>query len=112
MAQTKARPTSRRRRRPFAGQALTFVVDRIDPMHTFSYRWHPFAIFPEVDCLSEPLTLVAFTLASTAGGTLLTIVETCFDAIPIARRAEAFGAEGMCWDTARELVGKHIALRP
>jgi uncharacterized protein YndB with AHSA1/START domain len=112
LAQTKADPDVAKAQEPFAGHPMTFVVDRIEPMHTFSYRWHPFAIFPDVDYASEPLTLVTFTLASAEGGTLLTIVETGFDALPIARRAEAFGAEEMCWDTVRELVGKHIILRP
>ncbi len=109
---TKADPNVAKNQEPFTGQPSTFVVDRIEPMHTFSYRWHPFAIYPTIDYSSEPMTLVTFTLAPADGGTLLTIVESGFDAIPLARRAEAFEADTMCWDTTTELVGKHIALRP
>jgi uncharacterized protein YndB with AHSA1/START domain len=109
---TKVDPDVARAQEPFVGQSQTFFIDRIEPMHTFSYRWHPFAISPDVDYSSEALTLVTFTLASAEGGTWLTIVETGLDAIPIGRRAEALGAEDACWDTTRELVGKHIALRP
>jgi uncharacterized protein YndB with AHSA1/START domain len=109
---TKVDPDVARAQEPFVGQSQTFCIDRIEPIHTFSYRWHPFAISPEVDYSSEPLTLVTFTLASAEGGTLLTIVETGLGAIPIARRTDAFGAEDACWDATRELVGKHIALRP
>jgi len=38
----------------------------------------------------EPTTLVELTLEDTDGGTVLTIVESGFDRIPLARRAEAF----------------------
>jgi hypothetical protein len=36
------------------------------------------------------MTRVVFELADAPGGTLLTVVESGFDRIPLARRAKAF----------------------
>lgn len=74
-------------------------VERIEPEHYFSYRWHPYPNDPKVDYSSEPTTLVEFTLADAegGGGTALTIVESGFDRIPIARRAEAFRMNDGGW---------------
>src|SRR5579863_3231349 len=76
----------------YTGMPMTLVVDRVEPPHTLAFRWHPFAIDPDVDYSSEPMTLVTFTLEPSADGTLLTVVESGFDAIPLARRADAFEA--------------------
>jgi uncharacterized protein YndB with AHSA1/START domain len=67
-------------------------VERIEPERYFSYRWHPYPKDPAHDYSAEPMTLVEFTLEDVegGGGTALTIVESGFDRIPLARRAEAF----------------------
>ena len=62
-------------------------VERIEPEQYFPYRWHPYAIDPTVDYSSEPMTLVEFRLEDADGGTLLMIVESGFDRVPLARRA-------------------------
>src|SRR5690349_16172165 len=31
-------------------------VERIDAEHLFSFRWHPYAVDPEIDYSSEPTT--------------------------------------------------------
>ena len=43
------------------------------------------------------MTLVEFTLEDAEGGTALTIVESGFDQIPFARRAEAFRMNTEGW---------------
>jgi uncharacterized protein YndB with AHSA1/START domain len=96
----------------YAGMRFEFVVDRIEPKHHFSYRWHPFAIDTSVDYSDEPMTLVAFDLEEAPGGTLLTIVESGFDSIPLARRADAFEANGEGWATQTSLIEKYLALAP
>jgi uncharacterized protein YndB with AHSA1/START domain len=68
---------------------VEFAIDRIEPEHAFSYRWHPYAIDPNHDYSQEPMTLVEFRLEEQGNGTLLRVVETGFDGIPLARRAEA-----------------------
>jgi uncharacterized protein YndB with AHSA1/START domain len=72
-------------------------VERIEPERYFSYRWHPNAIDPAVDLSGEPTTLVEFMLEDSDGGTAVTIVESGFDRIPLARRAEAFRMNDGGW---------------
>src|SRR3984885_4991210 len=66
------------------------LIERIEPERLFSWRWHPGAIEPGVDYSAEPTTLVVFALEKTADGVLLTVTESGFDRIPLARRAKAF----------------------
>jgi uncharacterized protein YndB with AHSA1/START domain len=94
------------------GKQLTLVVDRIEPRRLFSYRWHPFAIDPTVDYSSEPMTLVTFTLEPQGEHTLVRVVETGFDAIPLARRADAFEANDEGWELMVSVLGKHLAANP
>ena len=74
-----------------------FQVERMEPESYFSYRWHPYAIDPAVDYSGEPTTLVEFRLDQEGPATVLTIVESGFDRIPIARRAEAFKMNDGGW---------------
>ena len=76
---------------------LDFVIERIEPERLFSYRWHPNAVDSGVDYSSEPMTLVEFKLEDAKGGTLLTITESGFDRIPIARRAAAIKGNDRGW---------------
>ncbi len=92
----------------YAGMPLAFFVERIEPMSFFSFRWHPFAIESAVDYSSEPMTLVTFTLEPAEGGTVLTVVESGFDAIPIERRASAFEANEGGWAIQLQLVEKYL----
>jgi len=71
---------------------VDMLVERIEPERYFSYRWHPYPKDSAKDYSAEPMTLVEFTLEDAEGGTALTIVESGFDRIPLARRAEAFEA--------------------
>ena len=80
----------------------------VEPETRFAYRWHPFAIDPAVDYSAEPTTLIEFTLAEAEGGTLLTIVESGFDAIPAARRAKAFAMNGEGWAIQLEQVARYL----
>ena len=63
-------------------------LEKIDPEHHFSFRWHPGSVDPNVDYSKEPTTLVVFTLEDDDDGTKLTVVETGFDALPESRRAK------------------------
>ena len=72
-------------------------IERIEPERYFSYRWHPYPKDPATDYSGEPMTLVEFTLEEVEGGTALTIVESGFDRIPLARRAEAFRMNTEGW---------------
>ncbi len=65
-----------------AGAEFEITVVEIEPLRRFAFRWHPFAIDPNVDYSSEPTTLVVFELDDAPGGTRLTVTETGFDADP------------------------------
>ena len=86
-------------------------VERIEPERYFSYRWHPYPNDPATDYSAEPMTLVEFTLADAEGGegTALTIVESGFDRIPLARRAEAFRVNDGGWAGQIKNLEKYVA---
>jgi uncharacterized protein YndB with AHSA1/START domain len=94
---------------PHSGMNCDITVERIEPMSLFSFRWHPYAIEPGADYSSEPTTLVEFRLEEAADGTLLTISESGFDRIPLARRAEAFASNDEGWTIQTTLIGKYLA---
>src|SRR3546814_11277101 len=78
-------------------------------MRRFAFRWHPFAIDPAVDYSQEEMTLVEFLLEDGDGGTLLTIRESGFDRVPLARRAAAFAANDGGWAHQAHLIAKYLA---
>ena len=74
------------------------AVERVEPERVFSFRWHPYAIEPQVDYSQEPETRVQFELEDMDGGTLLKVVESGFNGIPEARRLKAFRMDSRGWD--------------
>jgi uncharacterized protein YndB with AHSA1/START domain len=88
---------------------LDLTVEKVEPERFFSYRWHPYAVEPGVDYSSEPTTLVEFRLEEVAGGTRLTVVESGFDRIPLARRAEAFRMNEGGWTGQLKNIERHVA---
>jgi uncharacterized protein YndB with AHSA1/START domain len=90
---------------------LEMQVERIEAEHYFAYRWHPYAIDPKVDYSTEPTTLVEFHLEEIAGGggTAVTIVESGFDRIPLARRAEAFRMNDQGWAGQAKKLAQYVA---
>jgi len=87
---------------------LEMLVERIEPEHYFSYRWHPYAVDPKADYSAEPTTLVEFRLEEQAGGTALTIIESGFDRIPLSRRAEAFRMNDQGWASQSEKLARYV----
>jgi len=94
---------------PYAGRPFDVTVDRIEPERLFSFRWHPYAIEPGVDYSQEPTTLVVFTLEDAPDGIMLTVTESGFDRIPLARRSEAFTANDGGWAMMVKMIEKHLA---
>jgi len=85
------------------------TIDRIEPERLFSFRWHPYAIEPGVDYSHEPTTLIEFTLEEVPKGVMLTVTESGFDQIPLARRVKAFTANEQGWGKVIQLVEKYLA---
>jgi len=85
-------------------------IERIEPERYFSYRWHPYPKDAAKDYADEPMTLVEFTLADAeGGGTTVTIVESGFDRIPLARRAEAFRMNTEGWGSQIKNLERYVA---
>lgn len=85
------------------------LIEQIEPERVLSFRWHPYAVDPDADYSHEPTTLVVFTLEEVAGGTLLRLVESGFDAIPPARREEAFRMNSGGWNEQMKNIEAYVA---
>jgi uncharacterized protein YndB with AHSA1/START domain len=86
------------------------VIERIEPQHLFSYRWHPYPVDPSVDYSTEQPTLVTFMLKDAPGnGTLLTVVESGFDHVPPHRRLEAFRMNSRGWEAQINNIVRHVS---
>jgi len=96
----------------YAGTTFEIIIDRIDPERLFSFRWHPGAVDPGVDYSVEPATLVVFTLEQVPGGVMLTVTESGFDQIPLARRARAFSMNEQGWSIQMTLIEAYLVKVP
>ena len=94
---------------PYEGLPFEMTVDRIEPERFFAFRWHPFAVERGVDYSREPTTLVAFALEDVANGVMLTVTESGFDRVPLARRGKAFTANEGGWTMVMTLIEKYLA---
>ncbi len=69
------------------GVKFWFQIEEMIPPSKFSYRWLPGAVLNDND---SNTTLVTFTLEEVPGGTRVTVLETGFEGVSLARRAKAF----------------------
>ena len=83
-------------------------VERVEPEHHLSWRWHPAAVDIRVDYSPEPTTLVVFELTEVASGTLLRVVESGFDQLPAGRREEAFRMNNGGWEEQMANIEQHV----
>ncbi|WP_158788039.1 SRPBCC family protein [Granulicella sp. L46] len=88
------------------------VIQKLEPEHTFSFTWHPYAIDPAVDYSHETPTLVEFTLSPTNTGTLLRVTESGFENIPAARRPKAFLMNDGGWAAQMHNIEAYVAQHP
>ncbi len=91
------------------GVPIEITIDKIDPEHLFAFRWHPYAVDPEIDYSKEPPTRVAFELNESGPGTTITVVESGFDAIPATRRAEAYREHEEGWAAQLNALERYLA---
>lgn len=109
---TTADPEVAKAQKEYEGATFDITVEKIEPGRLFSFRWHPFAVEPGVDYSAEPTTLVEFVLEDAAGGIMLTITESGFDRIPLARRAREFAANEHGWSAQVKLIEAYLAQSP
>ena len=92
------------------GKAFDWSVEKIEPESRIVFRWHPFAIEPDVDYSKEPTTQIVFELRTIPEGTELTITESGFSKIPLERRAKAFAANEGGWQYQTKLLEKYLQI--
>jgi uncharacterized protein YndB with AHSA1/START domain len=87
---------------------LTFevTVEQMEPERLFSWRWQPGGD-PDIDP-AEPTTLVVFELEEIPEGTRLTVTESGFDQIPVARRSKAYRSNDAGWTGQMESIRKYL----
>lgn len=81
----------------YDGTPIEIWIETIQPETLFSYRWHPYAIEKGRDYSAEEKTLVEMRLEDIPGGTRLVLVESGFDRLPKARRADALRMNDGGW---------------
>lgn len=79
------------------------IVDRMEPEHTFSWRWHPGSAKADED----DTTFVKFHLEEVTEGTVVTVTESGFDHIALVRRAKAFEENTRGWEIQLESLQQH-----
>jgi uncharacterized protein YndB with AHSA1/START domain len=110
IAPTRADPEVARLQQPYIGLPWRVVVEKIEPMRLFSFRWHPSAVDPANDYSQEPMTLVTFELEEVSGGVRLTITESGFERLPLDRGAKARENDDAGWAHQVKLIEKYLAL--
>lgn len=87
---------------------MALLIEKLEPQRFFSYRWHPFAVDPNVDYSLEPTTLVEFRLEEHPEGTQLFTRESGFDQLPAARRAEAYPMNDHGWTEQLHNIERYL----
>ena len=105
---TSVDPEVAKAQKPHEGKPFEITIERMESERVFSFRWHPFAVEPGVDYSAEPATLIVFALEQVQEGVRLTVTESGFDRIPLARRAQAFTANEQGWTMVVKLIEKYL----
>ena len=105
---TKLNPEVAKLQKPYEGLEFEITIEQMEPERLFSLRWHPNAVERGVDYSAEPTTLVVFALEEVANGVMLTVTESGFDQIPLARRAKAFTENEQGWGVAVKLLEEYV----
>jgi uncharacterized protein YndB with AHSA1/START domain len=106
---TKMNPEVANAQKKLEGIPFEIAIERLEPQRLLSFRWHPGAVDPAIDYSQEPTTLVVFTLEPAPDGVLLTVTESGFDGIPLARRAKAFASNEQGWSIQMTLIEAYLA---
>src|SRR3981081_3902093 len=112
MVPTTANTDVAKSQKPYEGTPFEITIEQMDPERLFSFRWHPGAVERGVDYSAEPTTLVVFALEEAADGIMLTVTESGFDQIPLARRAKAFTANEGGWSMVVKLIEEYLVHAP
>jgi uncharacterized protein YndB with AHSA1/START domain len=93
----------------YAHLTFSIEVERIEPEHTFAYRWHPYGVDHAVDYGVDASTLVEFHLEDGPQGTTVTITESGFDRVPVELRVESFRKNEAGWTSQSGKLAAFVA---
>jgi uncharacterized protein YndB with AHSA1/START domain len=105
---TKVNAQVAKAQQKYEGMPVEITIEKMEPERLFSFRWHPYAIDQGVDYSAEPTTLIAFVLEEMQDGVMLTVTESGFDQIPLARRVKAFTANEEGWGMVLKLIEEYF----
>jgi uncharacterized protein YndB with AHSA1/START domain len=105
---TKVNADVAKAQQKYEGMPVEITIEKMEPERLFSFRWHPYAIDRDVDYSKEPTTLIVFVLEERKDGVMLTVTESGFDQIPLARRVKAFTANEQGWGTVLKLLEEYL----
>jgi uncharacterized protein YndB with AHSA1/START domain len=91
-----------------AGMRWSLRIVEQTPPRRVVWQWHPGAIDPTIDYSQEPPTTVTFLLERTAQGTRLTVSETGFELLPLARRAKALEDNTQGWTDVTAWLQRYV----
>ena len=92
----------------YEGQRFAVEFVELTPPRRMVWRWHPGAVDPAVDYSREARTTVTFTLEVAGRGTRLSMAETGFDEITLARRAAVYKDNNQGWDEVLQQLRTHV----
>lgn len=87
---------------------MDITIEQLEAPHTLAWRWHPGAEDPGVERTTDETTLVTFKLEEVPEGTLLTVVETGFDRVPVSRRARVYRENEGGWTGQMKAIKKYV----
>lgn len=104
---TTVDPEVARLQEPHRGARFEILVERLEPERLLSFRWQP-GLEPGATLTPETSTLVEFALEAVDGGTAVTITESGFERIPLAKRAQAFQGNQEGWGHQARLLDTYV----
>jgi uncharacterized protein YndB with AHSA1/START domain len=90
-----------------AGQRFHVRIVAMERPHRLVWQWHPGAVDPAVDYSKEPFTTVTFTVEPAGRGTRVSVAETGFDRISLARRARVYEDNVQGWSEVLVWLQRH-----
>ena len=89
----------------YEGIRFDVTIESVEPERRLAWRWIPGAEQPP----DESTTYVEFLLADEDGGTLVTVTESGFDRISLARRAKAFEENTKGWEEQMKALDRYVS---
>lgn len=89
----------------YEGIRFDVTIEAMEPERRLAWRWIPGAEQPP----GEATTQVEFLLTEEDGGTRVTVIESGFDRISLARRAKAYEENSKGWEEQMLALERHLA---